>query len=398
MSYARRHTNVIQRTVCVFGTASFAPEYVRNRLLVRALEHAGYRIIYCTAVAWTSSGEKVKAAKGASPLGVISFLVSQFTLLFRYLFLTARHDAVLVAAPGHLDMPLARAASWLRRKPLIFDVFYSLYDTVVSDRGLISPESLRARLISFVDGFSCRLADRVLIDTRANRDFICSRYRLDKAPFAIIPAGAPEGFEDAPEPAPAKAAGICTVLFHGSYVPLQGAMIVAEAAARLANHPEVRFRMIGDGQTKLEVAAFVWEKGLQNVDFVDWLPLDRLREEVCKADICLGIFGTSGKALRVVPHKVFAALAQGRPVITSETEAALEWLEDRKTAVFCRPGDPEMLAGCIMSLSKDARLRTELSNGARKLFMTHFHIDEISRQVDLVLRSVMHDRGPGALE
>ncbi len=55
---------------------------------------------------------------------------------------------------------------------------------------------------------------------------------------------------------------------------------------------------------------------------------------------CLGIFGTSGKAQRVIPNKVFDALAAARAVITGDTPAAREVLTHADTAWLCPPGDP----------------------------------------------------------
>jgi hypothetical protein len=42
--------------------------------------------------------------------------------------------ASLVGYLGHFDVFPARLLSWLRRKPLVFDAFVSLYDTSVEDQ------------------------------------------------------------------------------------------------------------------------------------------------------------------------------------------------------------------------------------------------------------------------
>lgn len=376
-----------ERRICIYGTAGRSDEYVRNRLIERALEEAGFRIVLCTRPLWAGTGEKLAAASSGIARTALRFLTAHLRLMLRYLFLVPRHDAVFVLAPGHPDVPFARFASWLRRKPLLFDAFYSLYDTVVDDRGLAEPGSPKARLVSLLDRLSCRLPDAVLIDTQANRDYICERYGLDQARFTVVPAGAPRGF-DTPACACAPVEGNGTsVLFQGSYVPLQGAGTVVRAASLLRDRPDIRFRMIGSGQTRPEAEMLAREEGLSNIEFVDWMDLDDLRRETERADICLGIFGTGGKARRVIPHKVYAALSMGRPVVTADTPAAREMLEDGVSALLCLPGNPEALSACIRRLADDPDLRRRLAENALGLARERFSIDTVSRLLSAAVRT-----------
>ena len=64
------------------------------------------------------------------------------------------------------------------------------------------------------------------------------------------------------------------------------------------------------------------------------LPAAELRSHTLAADVCLGVFGRSEKAGRVVPNKVFDALACGRPVVTAASDGAREWLRDGETALL----------------------------------------------------------------
>ena len=79
-------------------------------------------------------------------------------LCFRYL-LAPPHDIVLVGYLGHFDVFPARLLSWLRRKPLVFDAFVSLYDTSVEDRKVFRRGSLSASLLRLIDRWSCKLSD-----------------------------------------------------------------------------------------------------------------------------------------------------------------------------------------------------------------------------------------------
>jgi glycosyltransferase involved in cell wall biosynthesis len=88
------------------------------------------------------------------------------------------------------------------------------------------------------------------------------------------------------------------------------------------------------------------------------------------ADVCLGIFGTSAKALRVVPNKVFQGAAAGCAIVTSDTGPQRRVLGS--AAVLVPPGDPDALAAALRSLAADrtelARLRQESSKLARAEF------------------------------
>ncbi len=67
-----------------------------------------------------------------------------------------------------------------------------------------------------------------------------------------------------------------------------------------------------------------------------------------QADICLGIFGDSDKAGRVIPNKVFQILNAGKLVITRDSAAIRELLDPGMEGVFLvPPANPLSLAKTI---------------------------------------------------
>ena len=125
----------------MFGTYEAA--YDRNQVLMRGLRELGVEVHECHMPVWETMRFKTKAIRG--PLPYVAILVrltlAYAQLCFRYLR-APRHDIVFVGYLGHFDVFPARLLSWLRRKPLVFDAFVSLYDTSVEDRALFSKESL----------------------------------------------------------------------------------------------------------------------------------------------------------------------------------------------------------------------------------------------------------------
>ena len=76
----------------------------------------------------------------------------------------------------------------------------------------------------------------------------------------------------------------------------------------------------------------------------------QLQVKIQQADICLGIFGDSEKASRVIPNKVFQILHSGKPLITRDSPAIRELLNPDMTGVYLVPAaSPKALADAIQT-------------------------------------------------
>jgi glycosyltransferase involved in cell wall biosynthesis len=233
-------------------------------------------------------------------------------------------DAVIVGYPGHLDIGAARRLG----KPVVFNPLVSLADTLV-DRGLRGAGLLRA-----IDRHAFRAADLVVADTEAHGELFRS---LGARRVEVCFVGAEERVFQ-----PGWTGG-GDVLFVGKLSPLHGLTTILEAA-RLA--PDLRFRIVGSGQLDRLLA-----DRPSNVEHVAWIDYSRLPDELRGAACALGIFGTSPKAARVIPNKVFQALACGTPVVTADTSAARELLRDGESALLVPPGDPQALVDAIRNVT-----------------------------------------------
>src|SRR5207302_9708996 len=105
-------------------------------------------------------------------------------------------------------------------------------------------------------------------------------------------------------------------VFFGSFTPLQGAPVIGEALRLLAADDRFAFTIVGRGQDYEETRAAA---GVAKVDWIDWVEPEQLPYLVACHDVCLGIFGTSPKALRVVPSQVFIAAAPGTELVPHGT-------------------------------------------------------------------------------
>jgi glycosyltransferase involved in cell wall biosynthesis len=256
----------------------------------------------------------------------------------------SQFDAVLVGYPGHLDFGAARHIA--RERPVIFNPLVSLADTLVADRRRFRTGSVPARALAAIDRRAFSAADLVVADTAAQTELFST---IGARRVEVCFVGAEERVFRPGWTPPDE----FTVLFVGKLIPLHGLETVLEAA-RLT--PELRFRVVGSGQL-----GRLLDGRPPNVEHVPWVEYERLADELHRASCALGIFGTSAKAARVIPNKVFQALACGTPVVTADTPAARELLRDGESALLVPPGDPQALSSAVRRLAADGRLAASLS-------------------------------------
>ena len=365
-----------------FGTYSLSMGYPRNRLIIQGLEELGWEVSQCHEPIFATNEQKLAAVSSAQ-----GTLEAAITLGRSWIRLASRFgrtpsaDLILVGYPGHLDAFEARALMRLscrhRPTPLVLDAFLSPYDTLVHDRGVLRRRSLTARALFAIEKRAYRLSDIVLVDTQENADYLAELFEVTSSKFCPVPVGSI--FQDSHSSRPCSR-DETDVLFVGTYIPLHGVEHVLEAARILMGRRDIRFTLVGKGQ-QLD-AMRRRSAGCANVTFIDRLvtptELERLHSQ---ADICLGIFGETSKASRVVPCKAFDALALGKPVITSNSPASQRLLSGCEGVVLTDAGSPESIAREIQRLADHRVVREKMGASSRSFFVKHFSRIAIAERV-----------------
>ncbi len=359
------------RTVCTFGY--YNPDGARAWVLTDGLRQAGFSVTACLSL---------------QP-GLFKKLID-----LKRQFQASSPDAVIVMFPGQYILPFAWALARLRGIPLILDAFISQYDTLVSDRRLVAKWSPLAGFLWLVDWLSCRLADAILIDTDAHRDYFVSAFGVAPTKILVIPVGARY---DIFRPATATRHDHFTVLFQGTFIPLQGIDVILEAAEIIGRQdPDIAFRLIGRGQTRPEMETLAKTLNLRNVTFVDPMPIAPLADEIRRAHVGLGIFGRSAKAARVIPHKAYDILACGQPLVTGRSPTAEAMIgPDGEAALLTPMGDAPALAAAILRLKREPALAARLAANGRRVIETRYQPSQVVAPLAQWLREAVRYT-PGA--
>jgi glycosyltransferase involved in cell wall biosynthesis len=273
-------------------------------------------------------------------------------------------DAVLVGYLGHFDVLLARVL--FPRTTIVLDHLVFAGDTA-ADRGA---RGIRVRMLKWLDRMALRCCDVAVVDTDEHLAML-----PDPAKGIVVPVGAPASWFDAgrddgstrtpPDPA-------LKVVFFGLYTPLQGSVVVAHALAHLMERRGgIHATMIGSGQDVAAARAVLADRTFADdstVTWTDWVEPRELPAIVADHDVCLGIFGGTAKARRVVPNKVYQGIAAGCAVVTSDTPPQRRAVGD--LALLVAPDDPDALTATLAALADDPAMlhdvRARSRSGARR--------------------------------
>ena len=155
------------------------------------------------------------------------------------------------------------------------------------------------------------------------------------------------------------------VLYAGSMGAKQGLEAVVDAARLLASHGTAPlFVLVGAGPAAsgLEERA----KGLANVRFLPLQPVDRFNRLLNVADIHL-LPQRRGVADLVMPSKLAAMLAVGKPVIATTPAASQIASTLGDAGIVVPPEDPGALAAAIGALCEDEPRRRQMGQAALRI-------------------------------
>jgi len=365
-------------SIVYFGTYSKGEEYARNLALINGLKKVGALVNECHTELWPEHKDKMVAVNKGIIKNGIGLLKAYVKLLTRY-FKIDEFDFMFVGYIGQIDVFLARFLKLFHKKPIIFDAFYSLYDTMVKDRGLYPANSIMAKILKLIDRFSAKCADLVLLDTKEHIRYFCEEFNLEEKKFLAVPLGVDE--ENFYPQAQAQDNSVFEVLNYSSYIPLHGLEVILQSAELLKEHRDIHWTLIGKGQLYPEIRRMAEEMALKNLSFIDWLPHKELVERARQADVLLGIFGKTEKASRVIPYKAYEALALARPLITGDSPAVRELLEDGKHCLLSKMGDARELAEKIIFLKDNPELRRAIASNGHQLFLEKCAWEAIGRTI-----------------
>lgn len=371
--------------VCYFGT--YRANYNRNQMMIAGLRLNGVEVIECHATLWRGIEDRVETTTGGwrKPAFWGRVIGAYARLLWRYLHVED-FDVLMVGYPGQFDVFLAQLLAWLRGKPLVWDVFMSIY-LVALERGLDAHSQFTVGLLRRLERLALRLPDLLIQDTAEYVDWLHTTHGIPVERFRLVPTGADDRLYQ-PMPQPSAADGRLRVLYAGTFIPNHGVPYMIESARLLADEPAIHFEMVGRGPEQEPAMRLAAQYGLPNVTFSGWLEKEQLAQRLSQADVILGAFGTTPQSLMTVQNKIFEAAAMAKPLISGDSPAVRAAFEHGQEIYLCPREDGAALAQAIRALWQDPGLRMRLAQNSHRRFNEQYCLQKNGARFAAHLREV----------
>ena len=363
--------------VCYFGT--YRSQYSRNRIMIEGLRRSGVSVHECHVPLWHGVDDRVQVASGGWKRPAFFARVLQaYWKLVRQHHALADYDLMVLGYPGQVDVPLARILSRLRRKPLVLDLFMSIY-LIAEERGLTAQHPFTGRLINRFEKWACHRPEMLIKDTPEYVDWCEHVFGLDPSRFRLVPTGADDRVY-APAPPSQTWDGNFRVLYYGTFIPNHGLPYIVNAARLLQDRTDLIFELVGDGPLRPKIEAQIREYGLGNVVLEGWMDREELASRVAAADLCLGAFGHTPQSMMTVHNKVYEALAMAKCVVAGDSTAMRSALVHGEQVWLCDRHNPESLAQAILTLWENPELRQSLARQGHAVFTERYSLDALGRR------------------
>ncbi len=235
-----------------------------------------------------------------------------------------------------------------------------------------------------IGGFILRASSRVI----AVSDAVAGHtLRLGARPASVITI--PNGV-DTQRFAPRTSGGSSrpTVVFVGRLIFNKGPQFLLDAVPQvLAQHPDARFEIVGDGPMRQALELHARRDGLNGcVHFAG--QRDDVERLLTEADVFV-----RPSLLEGMPLTVLEAMACGLPVVATPVGGTAELVHDGVNGYLVEPGSRTELAERLCTLLGDAGLRRDMGSKGRTLVESGYDWNEIADRTVEVYEQALGDQG-----
>ena len=308
-------------------------------------------------------------------------------------FFLSQPDVVIASSPQLL---VALAGYWIarcKRVPFVFEV-RDLWPESLAAVGMCDCKSLLHRALAKIAGFLYRRSDHIVVVTPAFEDHLVERWSVPREKISIVENGV-ETDLFAPQHAVElrkrlRAENKFVVSYIGTMGMAHGLETLIAAATQLQEtNPEIVFLIVGEGAEKDKIIALARERSLNNLQFVDQQPREKIPAYIAASDVCLVLLKKTDVFKTVIPTKMLEFMSCARPVILGVEGQAHSILEEARAGVAIEPENSEALVNAVGYLAANREMAHALGQNGREYIVRKFSRRNTAEKYILVLERLL---------
>jgi glycosyltransferase involved in cell wall biosynthesis len=364
------------------------PGYV-NRLFAEETTGDGIRIIRL----WTFLAANQGFARRT--LNYLSYLAAATLLSWRL----PRPDIVVSTSPQFFCGLAGWVVGAVKAVPWVLEI-RDLWPESIVAVGAMRP-SLAIRLLQRIEAMAYRHAERIVSVTDSFVPHIVA-HGGSAGRTAVIKNGVDFDRFDSPVPADFAVAhglqGKFVAAYVGTHGMAHGLNAVLEAARLLTHDPRILFVLIGDGAERENLRRAKEAMQLDNVVMIEQQPREAMPAVWAATDASLVLLRRSDLFKKVIPSKMFEAMAMRRPIVLGVEGEACELLEEAGAGIAITPESAEELAAAVVRLADNPDLAAELGASGRAHVEAHFDRRVLAERYLMLLEDAIADRESGGVQ
>jgi colanic acid biosynthesis glycosyl transferase WcaI len=301
-----------------------------------------------------------------------------------------RADIVLVFSPP-LPLPwLICLLGQVQRIPVVINI-QDLFPRQAVELGMLSNLVL-IRLFEGMERQMHRLAAAVTVHSPGNRQHVIQRggppERVHVVYNWVNTERVRPGQRDNDFARRHGLLGPFVVSYAGTMGWAQDMQTIIDGAARLRDHSDIRFLLVGNGVEKQNAQARSIKLELDNIVWLPIQPWSVYPEVLAASDVSLINLHPELRT-PVVPSKLLSIMAAARPVVASlpHDSDARQIIAQAGCGICVDAGDSEALADALLKLHADRELAREMGRRGRAYVVEHFSRQVCTRRMESVLRN-----------
>jgi glycosyltransferase involved in cell wall biosynthesis len=297
---------------------------------------------------------------------------------------------VVVTSSGPLTVGLpGLVARYVRRRPLVFEV-RDLWPEGAIQLGVLRNRQA-IRLARWFEGRCYGAASKVVALSEGMADWIRQRYGCRH--LEVVPNASDNELVDSlagsPAELPGWAVGKHLVLYTGTLGLIDDCAQILDVARVVESRGlgDIEFVIIGDGKERAELEERARTLKLSHLRFLGLMPKENVMRWLSAARCTLFTVKDVPFLSTASPNKVFDSFAAGAPVVQATRGWIKDLLDRERCGLTVAAGDPEAMADAVVRLTRDERLRADLSANARRVARQLFDRSMLAGKMRMIMSS-----------